>query len=144
VGALALGIHDRAGNLIPVGVVTSFNPARREELTRELAPLRAAGLAGHPWLGLGGEWSGRLPWSSRRGVGGSPHADPSWEPLRPVRVCEVAYGHLRGRRFRSAARFLRWRPDKSPQDCRWDQLAARPAPELARLLPVERAAALIG
>ncbi len=55
------------------------------------------------------------------------------EPLRPERVCEVAYDHMQGARFRHAAKFLRWRPDKRPQDCRYDQLEVTPAYELDRV-----------
>jgi ATP-dependent DNA ligase len=57
--------------------------------------------------------------------------DLSWEPLRPERVCEVKYDHLQGDRFRHAAQFLRWRPDKRPEDCRYDQLETTPPYELA-------------
>ena len=56
-----------------------------------------------------------------------------WEPLRLERVCEVAYDHMQGTRFRHAAKFLRWRPDKRPQDCRYDQLEVTPAYELDRV-----------
>ena len=59
--------------------------------------------------------------------------DLSWEPLRPERVCEVAYDHMQGTRFRHAAKFLRWRPDKRPQHCRYDQLEVTPAYELDRV-----------
>jgi ATP-dependent DNA ligase len=59
--------------------------------------------------------------------------DLSWEPLRPERVCEVGYDHMQGSRFRHAAQFLRWRPDKRPQDCRYDQLEVTPAYELERV-----------
>ena len=56
--------------------------------------------------------------------------DLSWEPLRIERVCEVKYDHLQGDRFRHAAVFLRWRPDKPPADCRYDQLEVTPPAEL--------------
>jgi ATP-dependent DNA ligase len=59
--------------------------------------------------------------------------DLSWEPLRIERVCEVKYDHLQGDRFRHAATFLRWRPDKQPADCRYDQLEVTPAYELAKV-----------
>ena len=66
--------------------------------------------------------------------------DLSWEPLRIERVCEVKYDHLQGNRFRHAATFLRWRPDKQPSDCRYDQLEVTPPYELDRglLVRVER------
>jgi ATP-dependent DNA ligase len=53
--------------------------------------------------------------------------------LRPERACEVAYDHMQGTRFRHAAQFVRWRPDKSPRDCRYDQLEVTPAYELERV-----------
>ena len=59
--------------------------------------------------------------------------DLSWEPLRPERVCEVAYAHMQGTRSRHAAQFVRWRPDKRPRDCRYDQLEVTPAYELERV-----------
>ena len=59
--------------------------------------------------------------------------DLSWEPLRVERACEVAYDHLQGDRFRHATTFLRWRPDRSPRDCRYDQLDATPPYELRQV-----------
>ena len=59
--------------------------------------------------------------------------DLSWEPLRPERVCEVAFDHMQGTRFRHAAHFVRWRTDKRPEDCRYDQLEVTPAYELERV-----------
>src|SRR5947199_50105 len=72
----------------------------------------------------------RLPGASSRWNRGK---DLSWEPLRPERVCEVAYDHMQGTRFRHAAQFVRWRPDKRPQDCRYDQLEVTPPYELERV-----------
>ena len=105
----------------------------RKALVQELAPLRERALEGHPWR----EWadamsqfSGRMPGGQSRWSAGK---DLSWEPLRVERVCEVKYDHMQGDRFRHAARFLRWRPDKPPADCRYDQLEVTPAYELARV-----------
>src|SRR4030095_367678 len=106
--------------------------ARRRALAAELAPLRAGALAAHPWK----EWANameegqRMPGARSRWNAGK---DLSWEPLRIDRVCEVKYDHLQGRRFRHAATFLRWRPDKQPADCRYDQLEVTPAYELAAI-----------
>src|SRR5499425_50979 len=72
----------------------------------------------------------RMPGASSRWNRGK---DLSWEPLRPERVCEVAYDHMQGTRFRHATHFLRWRPDKPPAECRYDQLEERPAYELAKI-----------
>jgi ATP-dependent DNA ligase len=60
--------------------------------------------------------------------------DLSWEPLRVERVCEVAYDHLQGDRFRHATHFLRWRPDRSPRECTYAQLEETPAYELSRII----------
>jgi ATP-dependent DNA ligase len=136
VGSLLLGLHDEAGTLHHVGICSSFTAARRKELVRELEPLRAGALEGHPWRDFA-EWAEgngvpdrRVPGASSRWNRGK---DLSWEPLRPERVCEVAYDHLQGDRFRHATHFLRWRPDKPPGECTYDQLEATPAYELERI-----------
>ena len=121
VGSLLLGLYDEAGVLQHVGVTSSFTMARRRALLKELAPLRRDAMRDHPWR----EWSGAAAASSRMPGGQSRWSagkDLSWEPLRPERVCEVKYDHLQGDRFRHAAIFLRWRPDKASHDCRYDQL----------------------
>jgi ATP-dependent DNA ligase len=93
----------------------------RKQLVKELAPLRKDAMRDHPWR----QWadaaaeSSRMPGGQSRWSAGK---DLSWEPLRIERVCEVKYDHLQGERFRHAAIFLRWRPDKRPEDCRYDQL----------------------
>jgi ATP-dependent DNA ligase len=122
VGSLLLGLYDDAGALQHVGVTSSFTMAKRRELVAELAPLRKNALEHHPWKA----WAqadaaelNRMPGAQSRWSAGK---DLSWEPLRVERVCEVKYDHLQGDRFRHAATFLRWRPDKQPRDCRYDQL----------------------
>jgi len=121
VGSLLLGLYDDAGVLQHVGVTSSFTMAMRKTLVKELAPLRQDALREHPWR----EWAdaaaemSRMPGGQSRWSAGK---DLSWEPLRPERVCEVKYDHLQGNRFRHAATFLRWRPDKPPAACRYDQL----------------------
>jgi ATP-dependent DNA ligase len=132
VGSLLLGLYDAAGALHHVGVTSSFTNAARRQLARELAPLRANALEGHPWREWGGavESSTRMPGSSSRWNRGK---DLSWEPLRVERVCEVKYDHLQGDRFRHAATFERWRPDKRPAECRYDQLEVTPPTELAAI-----------
>ena len=134
VGSLLLGLYDDAGKLHHVGVASRFTAVRRTELVEELAPLRENALEGHPWREWA-EWpsaeSGqRMPGATSRWNRGK---DLTWEPLRIERVCEVAYDHLQGDRFRHATHFMRWRPDKPPADCRYDQLEERPAAELADL-----------
>jgi len=132
VGSLLLGLFDDAGVLHHVGITSSFTMAMRRSLVEELAPLRKDALAAHPWRGWAEqdaaaaeagkkspESAQRMPGAKSRWSGGK---DLSWEPLRPERVCEVKYDHLQGDRFRHATTFLRWRIDKRPADCRYDQL----------------------
>ena len=121
VGSLLLGLYDGAGVLQHVGVTSSFTMAMRRRLAGELEPLRENAMARHPWrdwAGVAAE-SSRMPGAQSRWSAGK---DLSWEPLRIERVCEVKYDHLQGERFRHAAIFLRWRPDKRPKECRYDQL----------------------
>jgi ATP-dependent DNA ligase len=122
VGSLLLGLYDEAGTLRHVGVTSSFTMQRRKELAQELAPLRTS-LEGHPWREA--EVGAQSRWSAGK--------DLSWEPLRPERVCEVKYDHMQGDRFRHASTFLRWRPDKPPRECRYDQLEVTPPYELAKV-----------
>jgi ATP-dependent DNA ligase len=121
VGSLLLGLYDDRGVLHHVGVTSAFTMDRRRQLAKELEPLRRNAMRDHPWR----EWASadddatRMPGASSRWSAGK---DLSWEPLRIERVCEVKYDHLQGDRFRHAAIFLRWRPDKPPRECRYDQL----------------------
>ncbi len=135
IGSLLLGLFDDAGTLHHVGVTSSFSWDRRAALAEELAPLRKDALEGHPW-GEWAEWAAmgaadasgrRLPGATSRWNRGK---DLSWEPLRLERVAEVAYDHLQGDRFRHATTFKRWRADKQPADCRYDQLEETAAYEL--------------
>ena len=133
IGSLLLGLYDDAGVLQHVGVTSSFTMAKRRALKAELEPLRRGALHNHPWSGwadAAGE-SSRMPGAHSRWSAGK---DLSWEPLRPERVCEVKYDHLQGDRFRHAATFLRWRPDKRPEDCRYEQLETTAPYELEEVL----------
>jgi ATP-dependent DNA ligase len=129
IGSLLLGLYDDAGDLHHVGVTSSFVMAQRKALVEELAPLREGAMEAHPWrswaeaMGTGQ----RMPGGQSRWSAGK---DLSWEPLLIQRVCEVKYDHLQGDRFRHAAVFLRWRPDKPPSACRYDQLEVTPPAEL--------------
>jgi ATP-dependent DNA ligase len=131
VGSLLLGLYDDEGKLHNIGVTSAFTNKVRKELVDELAPLRENARDDHPWREWA-DWAGeqRMPGASSRWNRGK---DLSWEPLRPERVCEVAYDHMQGSRLRHAARFVRWRPDKPPSECRYDQLEVTPAYELARV-----------
>jgi ATP-dependent DNA ligase len=133
VGSLLLGLYDDGGKLQHVGVTSSFTMATRKQLVKELAPLRKNALEEHPWR----EWANaevagqsRMPGGQSRWSAGK---DLSWEPLRIERVCEVKYDHMQGDRFRHAAIFLRWRPDKQPLSCGYDQLEVTPPYELAKV-----------
>jgi ATP-dependent DNA ligase len=132
VGSLLLGLYDDGGALHHVGVTSSFAMETRHRLASELAPLRKGALASHPWRDWANMADGavRMPGAQSRWSAGK---DLSWEPLRIERVCEVKYDHLQGDRFRHAAIFQRWRPDKRPADCRYDQLEVTPPAELAEI-----------
>ena len=136
VGSLLLGLFDSQDVLHHVGITATFTMERRRELADELAPLRENALDGHPWAGWA-DWAAEPMTAGRRVPGATSRwnrgRDLSWEPLRPERVCEVAYDHLQGSRFRHGTTFRRWRPDKSPEMCRYDQLESTPAFELARI-----------
>jgi ATP-dependent DNA ligase len=138
IGSLLLGLYDDTGDLHHVGITSSFSWERREALVAELEPLRAGAKDDHPW-GQWAEWASygaadasgtRMPGATSRWNRGK---DLSWEPLRIERVAEVAYDHLQGDRFRHATTFVRWRPDKQPQDCRYDQLETTAPFELEKI-----------
>jgi ATP-dependent DNA ligase len=132
IGSLLLGLYDDRGVLQHVGVTSAFTMAMRKQLAVELEPLRRNALTNHPWR----EWAQasdeatRMPGAQSRWSAGK---DLSWEPLRIERVCEVKYDHLQGNRFRHATIFLRWRPDKPPGECRYDQLEVTSAYELEKV-----------
>jgi ATP-dependent DNA ligase len=134
VGSLLLGLYDDEGTLHHVGVASSFAAPLRKKLAKELQPYRKNALEGHPWR----EWAdaqaqesgGRMPgapsrWNAKK--------DMRWEPLRIELVAEVAYEHLQGDRFRHTARFQRWRTDRDPSSCTYDQLEAPVPHELAEI-----------
>ncbi len=131
VGSLLLGLYDADGRLHHVGITSSFTWDRRASLLGELEPLRENAVENHPW-GEWAEWAAagsadasgqRLPGATSRWNRGK---DLSWEPLRAERVVEVAYDHLQGDRFRHATTFKRWRPDRDPASCTYDQLEVTP------------------
>jgi ATP-dependent DNA ligase len=144
IGSLLLGLYDDAGVLHHVGVTSSFTMTVRRTLAEELAPLARNGLAAHPWRDWGeqdaaakaspaGVAAQRMPGATSRWSAGK---DLSWQPLRIERVCEVKYDHLQGDRFRHATTFLRWRPDKPPEGCRYDQLEVVAPYELKRIFRI--------
>lgn len=128
VGSLMLGLYATDGRLHHVGVASSFTAVRRQELLDELRPYRL-GDGEHPWIGADGDAAstprGENRWNSAK--------DTSWEPLRIELVAEVAYEQLQGDRFRHSARFQRWRPDRDPASCTYEQLEVPPPAELTHV-----------
>jgi ATP-dependent DNA ligase len=134
VGSLLLGLYNDDGDLQHIGVAASFPMARRAELVEELAPLVCTDMSEHPW----GEWSDwaianpdRVPGTQSRWSAGK---DLSFTPLRPERVLEVGYDHMEGSRFRHTAQFKRWRPDRDPESCGYEQLEEPVGYDLAEVL----------
>jgi ATP-dependent DNA ligase len=130
VGSLLLGLHDESGRLAHVGVAASFSTSFRKELLAELEPLTHDALAEHPWRDWA-EWQQRAmadagevtaqrqPGAVSRWNAGK---DLSWVAIRPERVAEVTFGQLENGRFRHGVKFLRWRFDRDPASCNYDQL----------------------
>jgi ATP-dependent DNA ligase len=140
IGSLLLGLYDAHGSLQHVGVCASFAAEKRRELVEFLAPYRENALADHPWKGWAeaqGESAAgqRMPGGQSRWSRGK---ELSWEPLQPVLVVEVAYEHMQGTRFRHLAHFRRWRTDKPPRDCTYEQLEVVPPHELAAIFATGR------
>jgi ATP-dependent DNA ligase len=115
VGALLLGLYDEHGDLHYVGSTSSFTAEIRREMAKILQPLIVAD--DHPWLT--GEGRARKPGAISRWSG---QRDRTFDALEPVLVCEVRYDQLEVDRFRHTTTFLRWRPDRDPLSCRYDQL----------------------
>ena len=132
VGSLLLGLFDERGVLASVGVCGAFSMARRKELMVELQPL-VTDLEGHPWNWAAHEGGERTP---RRNEGSRWNGgkDLSFVPLRPERVLEVRYDYMEGARFRHVAQFVRWRPDRDPESCTYDQLERPVTFDLAEVL----------
>jgi ATP-dependent DNA ligase len=132
VASLLLGLYDAGRNLRHVGVTSSFTAQRRRELFETLRP-HIVPLNGHPWesgFAIEGRPIGRL-----RGAAGvwTPELVQDWVPVAPRLVCEVAYDQVDLDRFRHPARFLRWRPDREPASCTFEQLEVV-TPDVAELL----------
>jgi ATP-dependent DNA ligase len=131
VGSLLLGLYDDKGALHHVGVASAFSLKTRAELVQLLEPLRADAMKDHPWKAWARQdGATRMPGGQSRWSAGK---DLSWEPVRVSLVCEVKYDHMQGDRFRHAAIFQRWRADKQPADCRYDQLEVTTPFELEKV-----------
>ena len=122
VGSMLLGLYDDEGVLHHVGFTSGIANAIRAPLTKKLEALR-----GGPGF-TGNAPGGPSRWSTER--------TEQWEPLKPTLVAEVQYDHVTGNRFRHGTRFLRWRPDKAPRQCTFDQLEseARPSRLLSKIV----------
>ncbi|GIF10257.1 ATP-dependent DNA ligase [Actinoplanes teichomyceticus] len=132
IGSLLLGLYDERDVLVSVGVIGSFPMAVREELFEQLQPL-VTGFEGHPWNWAAHEQGERTPRKnevSRWNAG----KDLSFTPLRPERVVEVRYDYMEGPRFRHTAQFERWRPDREPRTCTYEQLERPVRFDLAEVL----------
>jgi ATP-dependent DNA ligase len=130
VGSLLLGLYGDDGGLASVGVVGAFPLDTRRRLYAELQPLVTT-FDRHPW-----NWTGavelprgydRSRWNAAKSL--------TFTPLRPDRVVEVRYDHMEGRRFRHTAQFVRWRPDRDPGSCTFDQLERPLTVDLADIIP---------
>jgi ATP-dependent DNA ligase len=138
VGSLLLGLYNDDGQLQHVGVSASFPMKRRAELVEELAPYAVEDVTGHPWAAWAeaeAHEKSRLPgavsrWNAKK--------DLSWVPLKPELVVEVAYDHMEGSRFRHTAQWRRWRPDREPQSCTYEQLDRPVRFDLADILTAGR------
>jgi ATP-dependent DNA ligase len=132
IGSLLLGLYKDSGELASVGVIGAFPAARRKELFNELQPLVTT-FDDHPWAWAKQEEGTRTPRSSEFSRWNA-KKDLSFIPLRPELVVEVRYEHMEGDRFRHTAQFLRWRPDREPRSCTYEQLEEPVKYDLADIL----------
>ena len=137
IGSLLLGLYGDDGRLHHVGVAASFPMAKRKSLVAELEPYLVDDLSQHPW----GEWADqeahagtRMPGAVSRWNAGK---NLSFVPLRPELVVEVAYEKMEGDRFRHTAQFRRWRTDRTPESCTYEQLETPDDLELSEILPLQ-------
>ncbi len=133
IGSLMLGLYNDGGTLVSVGVIGAFPMTRRVGLYAELQPL-VTQFEGHPWnwaAHMAGERTPRKGEGSRWNAG----KDLSFVPLRPERVVEVRYEHMEGERFRHTAQFNRWRPDRTPESCTYEQLEQPLTFKLSDIVP---------
>jgi ATP-dependent DNA ligase len=133
IGSLLLGLYAQDGSLTSVGVIGALPMSRRRELFGELQPLVTT-FEGHPWNWaqlFEGPPDPRWSYGSRWNAG----KDLSFTPLRPERVVEVRYDHMEGTRFRHTAQFERWRPDRTPASCTFDQLDRPVTMDLDAIVP---------
>ena len=140
IGSLLLGLYDGHGDLANIGVIGAFPMATRKELFTELQPL-VTSFEGHPW-----DWEREQeagPRTPRKAEGSRWAAgkDLRFTPLRPERVVEIRYDHMEGARLRHTGQFVRWRPDRDPGSCTFEQLEEPVSFDLADVLGAGRGAA---
>ncbi|MBK8446329.1 MAG: ATP-dependent DNA ligase [Micropruina sp.] len=135
IGSLLLGLYNDQDELVSVGVIGAFPLARRKELFAELQPLVTT-FDDHPWAWARQQEGGRTPRNSEfsRWNNGK---DLSFTPLRPDLVVEVRYEHMEGVRFRHTAQFNRWRLDRDPRSCTYEQLDEPVGYDLADILALK-------
>jgi ATP-dependent DNA ligase len=133
IGSLLLGLYTDSGDLASVGVIGAFPMATRRALFTELQSL-VTDFAGHPWNWAEPPAGTRTP-QSGAGSRWNNGKDLSFVPLRPERVVEVRYDHMEGTRFRHTAQFSRWRPDRDPQSCTYEQLERPVTFDLGQIVP---------
>ena len=136
VGSLVVGLHDTDGRLHHCGVTTSFTAQRRRELVAELAPYVLADPSEHPWS----EWMDPAAHAEGTVMPGTPNRwsgqrrQQPWVPLRLALVAEVKYEAMLNGRFRGTTRMVRWRPDRTPESCSFDQVEVPVAIGLSEVL----------
>ncbi len=136
IGSLLLGLYKDDGGLASVGVIGAFPMKKRQELFEQLQPL-VTDFEGHPWAWGKQEEGERTP-RNAEGSRWSAGKDLSFVPLRPELVVEVRYDHMEGERFRHTAQFNRWRPDRDPESCTYEQLEEPVNFDLASVLETGR------
>ena len=136
IGSLLLGLYNKDGKLASVGVIGAFPMERRRELFQEMQPLVTT-FDEHPWNWAQHEAGERTP---RKGMNSRWNADKdlAFVPLRPERVVEVRYDHMEGPRFRHTAQFVRWRDDRAPESCTYEQLEEPVSYDLTEVLGERR------
>ena len=135
--SLLLGLYDSGGRLHFAGVASGFGVTLRDEIGAELRSYRIEPGQSHPWLEADRDGLYHIPQQQNRWNG---ERDLAWEAVRPDRVVEVAYDHLQGDRFRHATRFVRWRTDRDPESCTYEQLQTAPPAELEEVFGLRHAA----
>jgi len=133
IGSLLIGLYKDDGVLASVGVIGAFPMAKRRSLFADLQPL-VVDFAEHPWNWTAHDHGERTP-RKKEGSRWNAGKDLSFVPLRPQLVVEVRYDYMEGERFRHVAQFNRWRPDREPSSCTYEQLEKPPLGSLGDIIP---------